>query len=66
VRKKIEAFTQGSNEDLMSHVIAEPLVSIFAETGNVDLAVENFLSNSELFESFNQVQRSSVSYRPIC
>ena len=54
-RKKIEAFTQSSTDDVMSHVIAQPLATLFTETGNVDLTVSHFLSNSELFASFNQV-----------
>ena len=55
VKKKIEAFTQSSNEDLMNHFVAQPLVTILAETHDVDQAVEHFLSNSEIFQSFNQV-----------
>jgi hypothetical protein len=55
VKKKIEAFTQSSNEDLMNHFVAQPLVTILAETHDVDLAVDHFLSNSEIFQSFNQV-----------
>ena len=52
VRKKIEAFTQSSTDDVMTNLIAEPLATLFTETGNVDLTVSHFLSNSQLFASF--------------
>ena len=55
VRRKIGALTQNSSDDVISEVIARPLVNILAETGNVDLTVQSFLENSELFETFNQV-----------
>ena len=55
VKKKLEAFAQCSDDDVISDVIGRPLVNILEEAGNVDLAVENFLSNSELIDSFSQV-----------
>lgn len=55
MRRKIGALTQNSSDDVISEVIARPLVNILAETGNVDLTVQSFLENSELFETFNQV-----------
>ena len=55
VRKKIGALAQNSSDDVISEVIATPLVNILAETGNVDQAVQSLLSNTELLDSFNQV-----------
>ena len=63
--KKIESFTQHSTDDVMNDVIAKPIADILASGNvtdrlsveNVELVVDNFLSNSELFQSFNQVSQ---------
>ena len=57
VRKKIGAFTQHSDDNIINSILGEPLANILASsnTVNVDMAVENFLSNSELFNNFTHV-----------
>jgi len=57
VRKKIGAFTQHSDDNIMNTLLGEPLANILASsnTVNIDVAVENFLSNPELFDNFTHV-----------
>ena len=57
VIKKIGAFTLCSDDEVMSNLVAQPLADILAAEPSVDIdrAVENFLSNPELFGNFTQV-----------
>jgi hypothetical protein len=64
VRRKIGTFAQRTDDRVINSVVAEPLANILASgpTFNVDLAVENFLSNSELFNNFTQVKNKKMFY----
>jgi hypothetical protein len=57
VIKKIGAFTLHSDVNVINDIVAQPLANILASgpSLNVDAAVENFLSNPELFGNFTQV-----------